>query len=534
MPKVRCRKGSSFESSVTKSVFLYGNPNKGKLTSLKEMQDLFTTLVNQDIQILSGREDLMLQLVKNNKKDSQMRKLEKLIRIPGINSAFCQNAFDTAVTHLSNRLDNIRLDLFSEGMGIFAQSKVLFAMSVMGFTKEQMIQAMDQISYDFHRDCANMLRTMDNSEFLALQYEFADRYASKCLEYKIPRLRSASVPLDSRLMKIEQSKHIVSEFVISITDPVHRNHRITVPLSTSRHSMHKIQSNQMAGTVTMQVRKGKLRIGWSYTKHMQKPETDKLIGVDVGITDALHTDCGLAIGSMTDPIDFYHKVVEPAFAEQTSLRNKRRAISHYLRTHSLSKDVRCSLIQKMDRLTQMIQSMNAPYRKTRHYYNELDHVISNSVKTYIRSIDKNTTTVLERLDVKEFEKSRTQNGKFSTFARGKLQHRLMQELNWHGFNFAEVEPDYTSQICPVCSNLNHESRNGKDFTCTCCGYHDDADHVGAINIRARYEDSEVMDICKKYQYRHKSMQTALKMIYAKRHNIYLQTHAESVSGCLSA
>lgn len=76
----------------------------------------------------------------------------------------------------------------------------------------------------------------------------------------------------------------------------------------------------------------------------------------------------------------------------------------------------------------------------------------------------------------------------------------MQELNWRGFNFAEVEPDYTSQICPVCSNLNHESRNGKDFTCTCCGYHDDADHVGAINIRARYEDSEVMDICKKTQY----------------------------------
>lgn len=118
MPKVRCRKGSSFESSVTKSVFLYGNPNKGKLTSLKEMQDLFTTLVNQDIQILSDREDLMLQLVKNDKKDSQMRKLEKMIRMPGINSAFCQNAFDTAVTHLSNRLDNIRLDLFSEVMDI--------------------------------------------------------------------------------------------------------------------------------------------------------------------------------------------------------------------------------------------------------------------------------------------------------------------------------------------------------------------------------------------------------------------------------
>lgn len=35
---------------------------------------------------------------------------------------------------------------------------------------------------------------------------------------------------------------------------------------------------------------------------------------------------------------------------------------------------------------------------------------------------------------------------FSLFARGKLQHRLMEELNWRGFDFLEVAPDYTSQV----------------------------------------------------------------------------------------
>ena len=64
-----------------------------------------------------------------------MRKLEKAIRPEGINSAFCQNAFDAAVVQVSGHLNNIRLDLLSEGMGIFAQSKVLFAMSVMGCSK---------------------------------------------------------------------------------------------------------------------------------------------------------------------------------------------------------------------------------------------------------------------------------------------------------------------------------------------------------------------------------------------------------------
>lgn len=77
MPRSRRRKDSSFEASVTKSVFLYGRPNKDKLALLRQMQTVFTALVNEDIQILSTREDLMMQLVKNDKKDSTMRTLEK-------------------------------------------------------------------------------------------------------------------------------------------------------------------------------------------------------------------------------------------------------------------------------------------------------------------------------------------------------------------------------------------------------------------------------------------------------------------------
>lgn len=68
MPRSRRRKDSSFEASVTKSVFLYGRPNKDKLALLRQMQTVFTALVNEDIQILSTREDLMMQLVKTIKK----------------------------------------------------------------------------------------------------------------------------------------------------------------------------------------------------------------------------------------------------------------------------------------------------------------------------------------------------------------------------------------------------------------------------------------------------------------------------------
>ena len=120
MPKARKKKNSSFQTTITKSVFLYGRPNKEKLAVLRQMQNSYTALINRDIELLEKNPDIVLQLVKNDKKDPQMRKLEKAIRPEGINSAFCQNAFDAAVVQVSGHLNNIRLDLLSEGMGIFA------------------------------------------------------------------------------------------------------------------------------------------------------------------------------------------------------------------------------------------------------------------------------------------------------------------------------------------------------------------------------------------------------------------------------
>lgn len=523
MPKARLRKDSSFETTVTKSVFLYGSPNKAKLVSLMRIQASFTALVNRDILLLGNHPEITLQLVKNDKKDSDMRVLEKAIRPKGINSAFCQNAFDAAVTHLSTRLNNIRLDLLSEGCGIFAKSKVLFAMSVMQQPRDQMIEFMRSLKATFHQECAVMLEAMTESDFSFAQIEFLDKYNTKSMEYRIPQLKAVSVPLDSRLMKIEASSGIKAPYVISITDPENKGQRIVLPIHTSKHSLNKIKSHDMAGTVMMQIRNGKSRIGWSYTKRLNKPQSNALIGVDVGITDALHTSDDIAIGSMSKVIDFYHAEVEPAFAELSNLRNKIRSISHYLHTHDLPPDVRRSLIHKMDILNHMMQTMAAPYRKKRHYYSMLDAEIASATRRYIESLDPGMTTVLEKLDIKEFRDSRKQNGTFSLFARGKLQRKLMRELNWHGYDFIEVTPDFTSQTCPVCGNLHNANRNEKDFTCTCCGYHADADYVGALNIKARANDEEILGACKKYRYNRKDLQLAIKTIFANRHNLYQQT-----------
>lgn len=111
MPKARKRKDTQFDNNMSKCVFLYGEPTNDKAEKIKRMQAEFTKLINRYIRQIYNNNNLTLQIMKDDKRDSQITAFEKSIRPDKINAAYSQNAFKIAITHLSNRLDNIRLDM---------------------------------------------------------------------------------------------------------------------------------------------------------------------------------------------------------------------------------------------------------------------------------------------------------------------------------------------------------------------------------------------------------------------------------------
>ena len=62
--------------------------------------------------------------------------------------------------------------------------------------------------------------------------------------------------------------------------------------------------------------------------------------------------------------------------------------------------------------------------------------------------------------------------------------------------------------------------------CLCCGYKDDADKVGAVNICRRAQDEEVQKICLDNLYSHKKLQAGLESLYADRHSAWKKAHPE--------
>ena len=98
------------------------------------------------------------------------------------------------------------------------------------------------------------------------------------------------------------------------------------------------------------------------------------------------------------------------------------------------------------------------------------------------------------------------------FTKEKAQESLIKTLNWKGFDFVEVDPDYTSQICLICHNLDKENLHDKIFRRTRYGYIRDDDYTASLNIRERTPERA---------YRNRSISGARKRIRSINNRTFL-------------
>ena len=69
-----------------------------------------------------------------------------------------------------------------------------------------------------------------------------------------------------------------------------------------------------------------------------------------------------------------------------------------------------------------------------------------------------------------------------------LRRQLDYKLQWSGGYLIAVAPQYTSRTCPCCGHVSADNRQTQaKFECVACGFEENADVVGAINVlRAGY------------------------------------------------
>ena len=128
-------------------------------------------------------------------------------------------------------------------------------------------------------------------------------------------------------------------------------------------------------------------------------------------------------------------------------------------------------------------------RRTEYYQNYKSHELIEYMKN-----NNFNYLVMEDLDIR-FNKTKTKKNvnnvkiNYNDVARTlricNLKNVLERLCKKENFNFAKVNPAYTSQVCPVCGNIDKKNRNHRMFLCTNCHHSDDADINAAKNIKNR-------------------------------------------------
>ncbi|WP_153015453.1 RNA-guided endonuclease InsQ/TnpB family protein [Ventosimonas gracilis] len=221
--------------------------------------------------------------------------------------------------------------------------------------------------------------------------------------------------------------------------------------------------------VTVSRRAGKWFVSIQTQREVEQPlrETTSAIGIDLGIARF----ATLSDGRYLAPLNSFKR-------HETALRKAQQSLS---RKEKFSNN--------WWKAARKVQRLNARIRNTRHDY----------LHKATSTISKNHAVVcIEDLQVRNMSKSaagtsealgrnvRAKSGlNKAILDQGWFEFRrqLQYKLDWNGGILVAVPPQNTSRTCPVCGHVSKDNRQCQaHFACIECGYENNADMVGAINI----------------------------------------------------
>ena len=175
----------------------------------------------------------------------------------------------------------------------------------------------------------------------------------------------------------------------------------------------------------------------------------------------------------------------------------------------------CEFLKRLDCRQQVKRDKGAPHpehtlkqKRDLHYkINRIETMIKFKCSQLVQMAKKEGKDhiVLENLGnfAKGFTKSDEFEGiKYSRLVRilnfASIKKHIKSIGNKAGIQVTFIHPEYTSQTCPICGNIDKENRKSQEiFCCTECGFTGNADNVASVNIFNRMAadvlQSELLD-----------------------------------------
>lgn len=454
-------------------------------------------------------------------------------------SGYSQQALAQAIKNLARVFEKIRNKLYDQTINSddnnylkFLSSRFLFKAAITGRCTKKLISEFKEITDNepsrLQEKVLEMLENTSNQQLKLIKERLEFDFKEYLKTYKVPKQDKATVQLDSRTCDLEKSENIQAHYVLRVS-VLDGSKRIEIPLLTSTNSLRRLNQYKYSKSPQLKIRKdGQIKVSVAFNKKVNDyAYKSQVVGIDVGITDLLFTSEGDNFETFSNMDDFYQKTVGKKLKNRRKLASKMKQYQKELNNNVISQKRKEYLKEKIYNISRTLQGTNQLERKRNQYHQKVREKISAAVKKVINKYkDKKVTIAIEDLDITEFDGNSNRNRKFSSWVRGKILSKLKEELDWHGIAYKEVDPAYTSKVCPNCHNLDDDNRSGKTFSCTVCNYEGDADHTGVINIKNRAFDKEIKNIANQYKYNTNKRHQKLREHYHQKHKKWLQNNPE--------
>jgi len=199
-------------------------------------------------------------------------------------------------------------------------------------------------------------------------------------------------------------------------------------------------------------------------------KSTSIVGIDMGIKQF----ATLSDGTVYPPLNSFKRSAEKLAKLQCKLKNKKKFSSNWKKAkekitqcHTKIADARRDTLQKIS--TEICENQAV--------------IVVEDLK--IKNMSKSSKGDSKKHGKKVAQKSGL-NRSVLDQGWGMFFSMLEYKQDWCGGMVLKVPPHHTSQTCPYCHHIAKESRlTQAEFVCVKCGYSNNADLVGAINVLAK-------------------------------------------------
>lgn len=249
----------------------------------------------------------------------------------------------------------------------------------------------------------------------------------------------------------------IGRMVLQGLNPERGNHKL---FSTEIHNI-TLSKDNLDGFYTS--------ICYSFEQIEPTKVNDDYIGLDMGITDSVSTSDG----------EFYNLPCSLKTA-QTKRQVLQRRYKNKTKGSRSWKKLKFQIAKLYKKETYIRKDfhhkLSDKLTKTHGFIVHEDLKIKNMSQSAKGTVEKNGKNVDQKSGL---------NREILNQGWGTLFNFLEYKGKQRGVEVIRVAPQGTSQICSSCCHKDPQSRNGKHFECTSCGFKIDADINGAKNILTR-------------------------------------------------